>query len=66
MLPFLDSHSKWIHNYEGTYVVKAAFFGGGLILTTMDGEELPHPKNSDAVKKYCIKSSLSSNPKQAT
>ena len=25
-----------------------------LILTTMDGEELPHPENSDAIKKYYV------------
>jgi len=30
-------------NYEGPYVVKKAFSGGALILTRMDGEELPLP-----------------------
>jgi len=35
-------------------VVKRAFSGGALILTTMDGEELPRPVNSDAVKKYFV------------
>jgi transposase InsO family protein len=47
-----DMRGKWSPNYEGPYVVKKAFSGGSLILTTMDGEELAHPVNSDAVKKY--------------
>jgi len=33
-------------------VVKKAFSGGALILTKMDGEDLPLPVNSDAVKKF--------------
>ena len=41
-------------NYEGPYMVKTTFSGGGLILTIMDGEELPHPTNSDEVKKYYV------------
>jgi len=48
----LDLRGKWTPNYEGPYVVKRAFSGGALILTTMDGDELPRPVNSDAVKKY--------------
>ena len=47
-----DHRGKWIPNYEGPYVVKKAFSGGALILTRMDGEELPLPVNSDAVKKF--------------
>lgn len=47
-----DSRGKWTPNYEGPYVVKKAFSGGALILTTMDGEEFPCPVNADAVKKY--------------
>jgi hypothetical protein len=47
-----DSRGKWTPNYEGPYVVKKAFSGGALILTTMDGEDFPLPVNSDAVKKY--------------
>ena len=43
---------KWMPNYEGPYVVKKAFLGGALILTNMDGDELPLPVNSDTVKKY--------------
>ena len=38
VLPFApDSRGKWTPNYEGPYVVKRAFSGGALILTTMDG-----------------------------
>ena len=33
-------------------MVKKAFSGGALILTNMDGEELPSPMNSDVVKRY--------------
>ena len=35
-------------------MVKTTFSGGGLILTTMDGEELLHPENTDVVKKYYV------------
>lgn len=47
-----DSRGKWTPNYEGLYVVKRAFSGGALILTTMDREDFTRPVNSDAVKKY--------------
>ena len=47
----LDSRGKWTPNYEGPYVVKRAFLGGALILTTMDGEEFTRPVNADVVKK---------------
>ena len=47
-----DSRGKWTLNYEGPYVVKRAFSGGALILTTMDAEEFTRPVNADAVKKY--------------
>lgn len=47
-----DPSGKWTPNYEGPYVVKKAFSGGVLILTTMDGAELPRPVNSGAIKKY--------------
>ena len=43
-----DYHGKWMPNYEGPYVVKKAFSGGALILTNMDGDELPLPVNSDS------------------
>ena len=36
-----DNRGKWAPNYEGPFVVKRAFSGGALILTHMDGEELP-------------------------
>jgi len=39
-------------NYEDPYVVKRALPGGVLILTRMDGKELPLPVNSDIVKKF--------------
>ena len=47
-----DSRGKWTPNYEGPYVVKRAFSGGALVLTTMDGEEFTRPVNAGAVKKY--------------
>ena len=47
-----DLRGKWVPNWEGPYVVKKAFLGGALILTEMDGKELPNLVNSDAVKKY--------------
>ena len=47
-----DFRGKWTSNYEGPYVVKRAFSGGALILTTMDGEDFTRHVNSDAVKKY--------------
>ena len=47
-----DSRGKWTPNYDSSYVVKRAFSGGALKLTTMDGEEFTYPTNADAVKKY--------------
>ena len=47
-----DQRGKWAPNWNGPYVVKRAFSGRALILTEMDGSELPSPINSDAVKKY--------------
>lgn len=47
-----DMRGKWMPNYDDPFVVKTVFSGGSLILTTMDGEELAHPVNSDAVRKY--------------
>jgi len=55
ILPIQKDHrGKWTPNYEGPYVVKKAFSGGALILTRMDGEELPLPVNSDAVKFFFL------------
>ena len=47
-----ERQGKWAPRYEGPYIVKNAFSGGALILTKMDGEDLPRPVNGDAVKKY--------------
>jgi hypothetical protein len=47
-----DPRGKWTPNYDGPYVVKKAFSGGALIITTMDGEDFPLSVNADAVKKY--------------
>ena len=47
-----EDQSKSTPNYEGPYVVKKAFFRGALILTNMDGNDLPRPVNSNVVKKY--------------
>ena len=47
-----DNKGKWAPNYEGPFVVKKVFSGGPLVLTNMDGEELPSPVNSDVVKRY--------------
>ena len=33
-------------------MVKNVFSGGAMILTTMDGDDLPHPVNADIVNKY--------------
>ena len=53
ILPIQKDHrGKWTPNFKDPYVVKKAFSGGALILTRMDGEELPLPVNSDAVKKF--------------
>ena len=47
-----DNRGKWAPNYKGPFVVKRAFSGGALILTNMDGEELPLPVNFDVIKRY--------------
>ena len=49
-----DHRGKWTPNYEGLYVVKKALSGGALILTRMDGEDLPLPVNSDTVRKFYV------------
>ena len=38
--------------YEGPFVINNIFSGGAMILTTMDGDDLPHPANTDIVKRY--------------
>ena len=53
ILPIQKDHrGKWTPNYEGPYVVKKAFSGVVLVLTKIDGEELPLPVNLNAVKKF--------------
>ena len=47
-----DQREKWAPNWDGPYMVKRAFFGWALILTEMDGNDLPSSINSNAVKKY--------------
>ncbi|KAA3462010.1 RNA-directed DNA polymerase [Gossypium australe] len=47
-----DFRGKWMPNWEGPYLVKKTIFGRALILTEMDGKNLPNPVNSDLVKKY--------------
>ena len=47
-----DNQGKWVLNYEWPFIVKRDFFGGALVLTNMDCEELPSPVNSDVVKRY--------------
>ena len=49
-----EDRSKWASNYEGPYVVKKAFSRGALLLTRMDGDDLPRPLNSDSMKKYYV------------
>ena len=51
-LPQGDPRGKWTPIYEGPFVVKNIFSGGAMILTTMDGDDLPRPVNADIVKKY--------------
>ena len=47
-----DSRGKWTPNFEGTYVVKKAFYGRAFILETMYDEEFPRSMNADAFKKH--------------
>ena len=49
-----DLRGKWASNYEGPFVVKKTFSSGTLILTNMDGEELPSPMNFDVIKRYYV------------
>ena len=52
ILPQGNPRGKWIPTYEGTFVIKKVLSGGAMMLTTMDGENLPYPVNTDIVKKY--------------
>ena len=52
ILPQDDPRGKWTPTYEGPFVIKSIFSGGAMILTTMDGDDLPRTVNADIVKKY--------------
>ena len=52
ILPQGDPRGKWAPTYEVPFVVKSIFSRGAMILTTMDGDDLPHPVNAYIVKKY--------------
>ena len=52
ILPQGDPRGKWTPTYEGPFVVKNIFSSGCMILTTIDGDDLPHPANADIVKRY--------------
>ena len=51
-MPQGDPRGEWTPTYGGTFVIKSIFSGGAMILTTMDGDDLPHPVNADIVKRY--------------
>ena len=51
-VPQGDPRGKWTPTYEGPFVIKNIFSSGAMILTTMDGDDLPHPVNADIVKRY--------------
>ena len=52
ILPQGDPRGKWTPMYEGPFVDKNIFSGGAMIITNMDGDDLPHPINADIVKRY--------------
>ena len=52
ILPQSDPRGKWTPTYEGPFVIKNIFSGGAMILTIMDGDDLPYPANADIVKRY--------------
>ena len=52
ILPQGDPRGKWTPTNKGPFVVKKVFLDGAMILTTMDGEDFPHPVNVDIVKRY--------------
>ena len=51
ILPQGDPSGNWTPTYEGPFVIKSIFSKGAMILTTMDGDDLP-PVNEDIVKRY--------------
>ena len=48
----IDPRGKWTPAYEGLCMIKKIFSSSATTLSTMDGEDLPHPVNPDIVKKY--------------
>ena len=52
ILPQGDPRGKWTPIYEGPFVIQNILSSGEMILTTMDGDDLPHPVNADIVKRY--------------
>ena len=52
ILPQGDPRGKWTSKYEGPFVIKSIFFGGEMILTIMDGDDMLHPVDTDIVKRY--------------
>ena len=52
ILPQGDPRGKWTSTYEGPFVIKSIFSGGAMILTIMDGDDLPHPMNVDIVRYF--------------
>ena len=58
ILPQSDPRGKWTPTYEGPFVIKSIFSSGVMILTTMDGDDLPHLVNADIVKRYYTQDTL--------
>ena len=56
-----DHRGKFALTYEGSYVVKKAFFGGALILANMDEHDFNMPTNYDAVIQYSHKEASKCN-----
>ena len=56
ILPQGGPRRKWTPTYEWPFVVKNILSGGAMILTTMDGDDLPYPVNADIVKRYYAES----------
>ena len=52
ILPQGDPRGKWTPTYEWPFVIKNIFSGGAMILTTMDGDDLPYPVNANILKRY--------------
>ncbi|GLT27543.1 hypothetical protein SLA2020_025300 [Shorea laevis] len=49
-----DPRGKFAPNYNGPYIVKAAFSGGALLLAYPNGDDLPQLGKADAVKKNYV------------